>query len=71
MTQVTADYRAEEPPRQHCNAGDHGWQSNLLDLTDDRFGDLPADDLGPRKLSDIRKVLIDRDNSRGYVNKQI
>lgn len=43
---VTADYRARELPKVEHNVGDHGWQSNMLDLLESKYGGIAADDFG-------------------------
>ena len=43
----------------------------MLDLLDSKYGQIVADDFGPRKLQDIRDILIARGNVRSYINKQI
>ena len=68
---LIAEYRTRELPRSEHNPGDHGWQSNLLELIDTKFGELEIDEFGPRKLEVIRDVLVGRDNCRSYINKQI
>ncbi|MDG2221293.1 MAG: site-specific integrase [Rubripirellula sp.] len=68
---LVADYRARELPKCQHNSGDHGWRSNLLDLIETKFGEIPADTFGPRKLESVRDVLVTRGNCRSYVNKQV
>lgn len=64
ITFVTADYRSRELPRIEHNVGDHGWQSNLRALFETMFGNAKANDFSPRKLQDIRDLIISRGNDR-------
>lgn len=43
---------------------------NLCELLDDEYGDVPADEFGPRKLSEIRELFIATGNCRTYCNTQ-
>ncbi len=68
VRQITADYRAQVLPKyEHAN-GHHNRLSNLLDLLDDRYGDLEAEQFGPRCLGDLRAVFVKAGNCRKYVN---
>ncbi|WP_404308151.1 tyrosine-type recombinase/integrase [Neorhodopirellula lusitana] len=44
---------------------------NLCQTLDDEYGDTPANEFGPRKLSEIRDLFVASGNSRGYVNSQV
>ena len=44
---------------------------NLCTTLEDEYGSDPADRFGPRKLSELRDLLVASGNCRSYVNRQI
>ncbi|TWT56514.1 tyrosine-type recombinase/integrase [Allorhodopirellula solitaria] len=74
---ITADFRARVLPLHESNPANQSKYANLCDFLDERHGDEPAEEFGPRKLEAMRDVLIargigkkHRPNSRPYANDQ-
>jgi integrase len=67
---VTADFVHRVLPRYECNPAHHGCFQKLCQLLDQRHGDEPVADFGPRKLEAIRDTLVAKGNCRRYVNLQ-
>jgi integrase len=68
---ITADFRNRVLPRYEHSPGHYGCFKNLCDKLDQRHGDEPASDFGPRKLESIRDALVASGNCRKYANEQI
>ncbi len=64
---IVAEYGREIESRPH----QIGKYQHLCVLLDDEYGDIPADDFGPRKLAEIRDLLIVNGNSRKVINDYI
>ena len=71
LSAVTANYAALELTRYESNPGSHCRISGCLRLMDSMFGSTPADEFGPVKLRAIRTKLIEKGNSRRYINDQV
>jgi integrase len=67
---VTADFRARVLPDYLRNEAHYGRFVALLALLDQRHGDEPAAEFGPRKLEAIRDTFVRKGNCRSYVNDQ-
>lgn len=44
---------------------------NLCETLDDEYGDVAANEFGPRRLAEVRDLFIASGNSRKYINTQI
>ncbi len=64
VSHITAEYRRliDERPRLKRH-------ENLCTLLEDEYGDLPADEFGPVKLSAVRELFVASGNARPTVNK--
>lgn len=68
---VTADFRARVLPLYDHSPGHLGCFRNLCDLLDQRHGDEPVSEFGPRKLEAIRDGFVAKGNARRYISEQI
>ncbi|MCA9136903.1 MAG: tyrosine-type recombinase/integrase [Planctomycetales bacterium] len=68
---VTTEFRATKLKSFDRNPAHKCRFENLCKLLDDEYGDTPAKDFGPRKLADLRELLVVDGNCRKYVNSQI
>ncbi|MEP1644128.1 tyrosine-type recombinase/integrase [Rhodopirellula bahusiensis] len=74
---VTADYLEFAKVKYAKSPGDYSKHESLCDLLDYEYGDLPAVEFGPRRLSEIRDLLVatknrrGRHNTRHYINQQV
>ena len=68
---VTGEYRQHIEEKYDHDRSEYNRYKRLCDTLDDEYGDIPAEDFGPRKLAAIRELLIVAKNSRGYINKQM
>ncbi|MDM4014697.1 tyrosine-type recombinase/integrase [Roseiconus lacunae] len=74
---LTAEFREYAKNKYAKDRSRHAQFKNLCTLLDDCFGDLPADEFGPRKLNEIRELLIatknrsGKHNARSYINMQV
>ncbi len=70
VADVTAEAR-EWIKSKYANCASHRARFlNLCNTLDDEYGDTPANEFGPRKLSEIRDLFVASGNSRRYVNSQ-
>lgn len=67
---LTADFRARVLPDYVRNEAHYGRFAALLALLDQRHGEEPAADFGPRKLEAIRDTFVAKGNCRSYANDQ-
>ena len=68
---VTADFRNRVLPSYEHSPGHHGCFKALCERLEQRHGDEPAADFGPRKLESIRDTLVAKGNCRRYANEQV
>lgn len=67
---VTGEFRQLiETKYANCRQQESRFKS-LCTLLEDEYGDLPADEFGPRKLADVRDLFVASGNCRRYVNEQ-
>ncbi|MCS7469550.1 site-specific integrase [Stieleria sp. ICT_E10.1] len=64
---VTAEYRREIDSREQ----QLGRYRHLCTLLEDEYGDLPAAEFGPRRLADVRDLLVATGNARKTVNEYV
>jgi integrase len=67
VANVTAEYRREIDSRPN----QLGRYRHLCQLLEDEYGDLPATEFGPRRLAEIRDLLVVSGNARKTVNEYI
>jgi len=67
---VTADFRHRVLPRHEHSPAHYAAFRGLLDLLDERHGDEPVSEFGPRKLEAIRDTFVAKGNCRRYANEQ-
>lgn len=67
---VTAEFREHANGKYASDAAQQCRFKNLCTLLEDEYGDLPASEFGPRRLSEIRDLFIASGNCRKYVNTQ-
>ncbi len=67
---VTAEFREHINTRYTNNPNEKARFGNLCTLLEDEYGDVPVDQFGPRKLSEIRDLFVSSGNCRKYVNQQ-
>ena len=58
VKQITADFRARKLPTYEGNHGEYNRYDNLLKLLNERYGDEPAEEFGPRKLESLRDHIL-------------
>jgi len=68
---IVADFRHRALPTYEHSYAHHACFKNLCKLLEDRHGDEPAVEFGPRKLEALRDGMLAKGNSRGYANEQI
>ncbi|QDV42938.1 site-specific tyrosine recombinase XerC [Stieleria neptunia] len=74
---LTAEFREHAKTKYANNKTQRGRFNNLCTLLDDEYADVPIDQFGPRKLAEIRELLVatknkrGRNNTRRYINEQI
>ncbi|WP_037201815.1 tyrosine-type recombinase/integrase [Rhodopirellula baltica] len=74
---VTADYLSFAAKKYASSPERYERQKRLCDMVDKEYGDLPAVDFGPRRLSQLRDLLVASKNRRGrhntrvYINDQV
>jgi integrase len=71
VADVTAEARAWIAEKYPEGTAENYRLNNLCTTLDDEYGDNAADEFGPRKLSEIRDLLIASGNCRKYINSQI
>ncbi|TWU08392.1 tyrosine-type recombinase/integrase [Stieleria varia] len=64
---VTAEYRREIDAREQ----QLGRYRHLCTLLEDEYGDLPAVEFGPRRLAELRDLLVATGNARKTINHYI
>lgn len=47
------------------------WMRHVFQVLLPEFGDTPAIEFSPKRLKQLREILVSKGNSRGYVNQQI
>ena len=67
---VTAEFREHIKTKYANNAPERGRFQNLCTLLEDEYGEMPAEEFGPRKLSELRELFVASGNCRRYVNQQ-
>ncbi len=67
---VTGEYRDHATKKYANNAQDAARFRSLCTLLEDEYGDLPADQFGPRKLAALRDLFVASGNCRRYCNDQ-
>ena len=67
---VTAEYREHIEVKYANNEAHRNNLKNLCTLLEDEYGDSPAADFGPRKLSELRNLFVASGNNRRYANMQ-
>ena len=67
---IVADFRNRVLPRYEHNQGHRYAYRVVCELLENRHGDDPAAEFGPRKLEAIRDALVAKGNSRVYANQQ-
>lgn len=67
---VTAEFREYAEKKYKSNKSHLNRMLSLCNLLDDEYGNTPAAEFGPRKLSAIRDLFVASGNSRGYANCQ-
>ncbi|MCA9137863.1 MAG: site-specific integrase [Planctomycetales bacterium] len=74
---VTAEFRQHVKTKYANNKTQRCRFNNLCELLDDEYADVPVDEFGPRKLAEIRELLVATTNKQGqkntrrYINEQI
>lgn len=68
---VTAEYRQYAKQRYASNPQEISRINGLCDLLEMEYGDLPADQFGPRRLDQLRETFIATGNCRTYVNRLV
>ena len=68
---VTGEFREQIKVRYAKNRTRANHFTHLCKLLDEAFGDVPADQFGPRKLAELREQLIEKGNCRRFVNTQV
>ncbi|GAB5513220.1 hypothetical protein [Rhodopirellula baltica] len=74
---VTADYLRYAAQKYASSKKRYDRHKRLCDIVDEEYGDLPAADFGPRRLSLLRELLVasknlrGRHNTRAYINDQV
>ncbi|GAA4465475.1 site-specific integrase [Novipirellula rosea] len=68
---VTGEFRQHMKTKYANNVKELRRYRGLCDLIELEYGEEPASDFGPRKLSRLREVFIASGNSRNYVNRQV
>ena len=71
LSTVTANFAATELPQYEPKSASHCRISGCLRLMDAMFGSTPAEEFGPVKLREIRTKLMEKGNSRRYINDQV
>ncbi|QDV44385.1 site-specific tyrosine recombinase XerC [Stieleria neptunia] len=67
---VTGEVREHVKTKYANNKQELERFTNLCQLLEDEYGNEPAADFGPRKLSDVRELFVKSGNCRSYVNRQ-
>lgn len=67
---VAEEFREHIKVKYANNPTEAGRFRSLCTTLDDEYGDLPATEFGPRKLSDLRDLFVASGNCRKYVNSQ-
>jgi integrase len=67
---VTAEFRQHADIKYANNQPHRRNFRNLCDLLDSEYGDLPAEDFGPRRLFALRELFVASGNNRRYANSQ-
>lgn len=68
---VTGEYRQYIKTKYANNAHRASCFENLCSLLEKEFGDLPAEEFGPRRLNQIRDIFVEAGNCRSYVNSRV
>jgi integrase len=68
---VTADFRHRVLPKHEHSPAHYACFKGLCDLLDQKHGDEPVAEFGPRKLESLRDKFVARGNCRSYANEQI
>jgi hypothetical protein len=67
---VTGAYR-EILVERHRSESHRGRMQNVCTTLEDKYSDIPVEQFGPRKLSELRDLMVASGNCRKYVNAQI
>ncbi len=70
VADVTAEARVWIAIKFATNQTQHRRYNNLCTTLDDEYGNTPADEFGPRKLSELRDLFVASGNCRKYANTQ-
>jgi integrase len=68
---VVGEYREWIRERYANSYKERKRHEGICTTLEDEYGDLPADDFGPRKLAELRDLFIASGNSRTYVNRLV
>jgi len=68
---VTAEFRLHLDTKYSRDPSRAGHFRNLCQMLEDEYGDIPADEFGPRRLSHLRDQMVAAGNCRRYVNAQV
>lgn len=68
---LAAEYLEHARQRYANNPAERNRTEGICKLLELEYGDLPADDFGPRRLSQLRDLFVASGNSRRYVNRQV
>jgi len=67
---VTGEFRQAIATKYANNEGRTAHYLHLCKTLESEYGNVPAEQFGPRRLSDLRELLIDSGNCRRYINTQ-
>ncbi len=70
VADVTAEARDWIRVKYAKNQNQHRRYQNLCTTLEDEYGDTPANEFGPRKLSELRDLFVASGNCRKYANTQ-
>ncbi len=68
---VTSEFREHAKVKYANNESHRRNYLGLCNLLDTEYGNLPANEFGPRRLVDIRELFIASGNNRTFVNSQV
>ena len=68
---VTAEFRLRLGTKYSRDLSRAGHFRNLCQMLEDEYGDVAADEFGPRRLSQLRDQMVAAGNCRRYLNAQV
>ncbi len=67
---VTAEFREHIKQKYANNPQETNRFQNLCTTLEDEYGELPAQEFGPRRLAEMRDLFVASGNCRNYANRQ-